>query len=93
MSLFIETDRAVVQSEKEAVRDDGMEKFFDKCPKQFASLLQIIDCLKFEQEPPYEKIYDILNDVSAYTMTLLFSFDHFLKCLTLLSHWVLQFET
>lgn len=45
-------------------RDAGRTQFFHQCPKQYETLMGMIDGLVFEDSPKYNEFVDVLMDVS-----------------------------
>lgn len=61
---FIGLEKSEVQCAKEDARSGGRRNLFDRCPVEYATLMDIIDELQFEQKPPYNEIYGLLNKVN-----------------------------
>lgn len=59
------TDRAAVQNSKKHARAAGLQQFLLDCPPIYAEMLSRIDNLKFEEQPPYEDFYKILDKVTS----------------------------
>ncbi|MFH4976163.1 hypothetical protein AB6A40_002872 [Gnathostoma spinigerum] len=57
------TDRASVQIYKLNVRTEGRTAFLRDCPRQYDKLLMMIDGLVFEDEPKYNEIFRILDEI------------------------------
>uniref|UniRef100_F1L2K5 Serine/threonine-protein kinase n=1 Tax=Ascaris suum TaxID=6253 RepID=F1L2K5_ASCSU len=56
-------ERSIVQASKLMARQEGRAQFLHDCPRQYDDLLTIIDALVFQDEPQYELIHAILNDI------------------------------
>ncbi|KHN86942.1 Tau-tubulin kinase 1 [Toxocara canis] len=57
------TDRAGVQAAKFMSRDAGRVQFLHNCPRQYDEILTMIDTLAFPDEPRYEQIRRLLDEV------------------------------
>ncbi|PAV79443.1 hypothetical protein WR25_10637 [Diploscapter pachys] len=55
------TDRTAVQNSKKHARTAGLQQFLLDCPPIYIEVLSRIDNLKFEEQPPYEDFYEILD--------------------------------
>lgn len=53
-----------MQAAKLMARDAGRTQFFHQCPRQYETLMRMIDELVFEDSPKYSEFVDILMDVS-----------------------------
>ncbi|CAJ0950225.1 unnamed protein product, partial [Mesorhabditis belari] len=54
-------DRTAVQLAKTHARTSGRVQFLYECPRQFDSLLNMVDDLQFESTPKYEAMMDLIN--------------------------------
>ncbi|CAI5439929.1 unnamed protein product [Caenorhabditis angaria] len=59
------TDRAAVGKAKIHAREEGRANFFFKLPKQFDTILQMIDSYAFETRPEYRQIKKLINEIRA----------------------------
>uniref|UniRef100_A0A0M3HXZ7 Protein kinase domain-containing protein n=1 Tax=Ascaris lumbricoides TaxID=6252 RepID=A0A0M3HXZ7_ASCLU len=57
------TDRTGVQAAKLLSRDAGRAQFLHNCPQQYDEILTMIDALLFFDEPKYDQIRRLLNQV------------------------------
>lgn len=56
-------ERVGVQAGKQMARKAGRAQFFHNCPRQYDTILVLIDALKFEDDPKYEDLYHNLEEV------------------------------
>uniref|UniRef100_A0A915ARC3 Protein kinase domain-containing protein n=3 Tax=Parascaris univalens TaxID=6257 RepID=A0A915ARC3_PARUN len=57
------TDRTGVQAAKLLSRNAGRAQFLHNCPQQYDEILTMIDALVFSDEPKYDQIRRLLNEV------------------------------
>ncbi|CAB3405180.1 unnamed protein product [Caenorhabditis bovis] len=57
------TERAAVGKAKEHVRAEGRKNFFHNVPKQFETILNMIDGYQFETRPDYKAIKRLIQEV------------------------------
>ncbi|KAL4001626.1 Protein kinase domain family protein [Acanthocheilonema viteae] len=57
------SERAGVQAAKLMARDAGRTQFFHQCPKQYETLMGMVDGLVFEDSPKYNEFEDVLMDI------------------------------
>ena len=72
-------DRAKVQDLKTIARTSARVDFFKGCPKQYDSLLTMIDKLTFDSTPPYEALLKLLLEVSGENAGLFLRSKHILQ--------------
>uniref|UniRef100_A0A9J2PQ10 Protein kinase domain-containing protein n=1 Tax=Ascaris lumbricoides TaxID=6252 RepID=A0A9J2PQ10_ASCLU len=56
-------ERVGVQAGKQMARKAGRAQFFHNCPRQYDTILVLIDALKFEDDPKYEDLYHNLEEI------------------------------
>uniref|UniRef100_A0A914R3Y9 Uncharacterized protein n=1 Tax=Parascaris equorum TaxID=6256 RepID=A0A914R3Y9_PAREQ len=56
-------DRTGVQAAKLLSRNAGRAQFLHNCPQQYDEILTMIDALVFSDEPKYDQIRRLLNEV------------------------------
>lgn len=52
-----------MQEAKQSVRGPKRAEFFNGCPRQYDTLLDLIDKLSFESQPPYDELQKLLLEV------------------------------
>lgn len=57
------TDRAQVGQAKLAIREKGRKAFFSKVPRQFETIMDMVDGYLFEQRPEYKHLKALIEEV------------------------------
>ncbi|VDK57245.1 unnamed protein product [Anisakis simplex] len=56
-------EREAAEKAKKHARGAGRCELLQKCPKQYDEILKMIDALAFEEDPDYDRIYSLFDEV------------------------------
>ncbi|VDM39685.1 unnamed protein product [Toxocara canis] len=59
-------ERNAAEEAKKHARAEGRTEFLHNCPKEYDTILSMIDALEFEQNPNYNHICALLNEVAVF---------------------------